>query len=65
MEQLYDRYLDIWSRETGGAMMAVFGDVSVYGQSGCWGLAERVPPLLADSPKLRAVRRRLAAREMP
>jgi hypothetical protein len=60
MESLYDRYLDLWSRETGGALMAIFGDVSVYGQSGCWGLAERIAPSLAEAPKLRAVRQRLA-----
>jgi hypothetical protein len=61
MEALYERYLDLWSRETGDALMVLFADVSAYGQHGCWGLAEHLGQGLAEAPKLRAVRRRLAA----
>jgi hypothetical protein len=60
MEALYERYLDLWSRETDGALMAVFADVSGYRQSGCWGIAEYPGQPLTEAPKLRAVRRHLS-----
>jgi hypothetical protein len=59
MADLYSRYLDIWDRETGGALMMIFGDMSVFGRSGCWGLSEYHGQPAAETPKLRAVRHHL------
>lgn len=63
MEELYRRYLESWERETSGALMMIFGDMSVYGASGCWGLAEYHAQPLAETPKLRAVRAELQRRQ--
>ncbi len=59
MGDLYRKYLDVWSRETGGALMVMFADMSSYGRSGCWGLSEYYGQDLSAAPKLRAVRQYL------
>lgn len=59
MEPLYGRYLELWERETGGALMTLFADMSTYGRSGCWGLSEYHGQALDGAPKLKAVRRHL------
>jgi hypothetical protein len=60
MTGLYGRYMDIWERETGGALLVLFTDMSRYGRSGCWGLSEYHGQTLVAAPKLQAVRARLA-----
>lgn len=59
MEALYGRYLELWERETGGALMTLFADLSTYGRSGCWGLSEFHGQALDGAPKLKAVRRHM------
>jgi len=56
MAELYSRYLALWERETGGTLMMIFADMSVYGQSGCWGLSEYHGQPADKAPKLHAVR---------
>lgn len=56
IKQFYTQYLNIWEEEVPRGLFVLFNDMSRYGSSGCWGLAESYKDADTFAPKLQAVR---------
>jgi hypothetical protein len=59
MGRLYDRYLDAWRDVGGGDVCCIFSSVGAFSKWGSWGLIEHYTD---DTPKYRAVLRRVSGR---